>query len=128
MENPLDYPLLVFAVSFVTLCLSVVMGAALRRKRALEEDTHRSYDVMLAATLTLLGLIIGFSFSMATCCCLLVGYGVRDRKAGRMLIPILPLVVSIAFFLIADIDSPRGGVIRVSPQNLISLVRSQAPH
>jgi hypothetical protein len=30
-------------------------------------------------------------------------------------------VVAVAFFLIADIDSPRGGVIRVQPQNLISL-------
>jgi hypothetical protein len=34
---------------------------------------------------------------------------------------VLPLVVAIAFFLIADIDSPRGGVIRVSPQNMLSL-------
>jgi len=34
---------------------------------------------------------------------------------------VLPLVVAISFFLIADIDSPRGGVIRVRPQNLESL-------
>ena len=26
---------------------------------------------------------------------------------------VLPLVVAVSFFLIADIDSPRGGVIRV---------------
>jgi hypothetical protein len=32
--------------------------------------------------------------------------------------------VSIALFLIADIDSPRGGAIRVKPQNLISLEQS----
>jgi hypothetical protein len=37
---------------------------------------------------------------------------------------VLPLVVSISFFLIADIDSPRGGVIRVQPQNLTSLAHS----
>jgi hypothetical protein len=37
---------------------------------------------------------------------------------------ILPLILSIAFFLIADIDGPRGGVIRVHPQNLISLAQS----
>jgi hypothetical protein len=36
----------------------------------------------------------------------------------------MPLVVSISFFLIADIDSPRGGVIHVSPQNLKSLADS----
>jgi len=33
-------------------------------------------------------------------------------------------VLSIAFFLIADIDSPRNGVIRVLPQNLITLSQS----
>jgi len=31
------------------------------------------------------------------------------------------VLVSVSFFLIADLDSPRGGVIRVSPQNLRSL-------
>jgi hypothetical protein len=34
---------------------------------------------------------------------------------------VLPLLVAIALFLIADIDSPRSGVIRVHPQNLESL-------
>ena len=62
--------------------------------------------------------------SIAICCSLLVGYGVRDIKAELILFPILPIVVSIAFFLIADIDSPRGGFIRVSPQNIISFSES----
>jgi hypothetical protein len=62
--------------------------------------------------------------SLAICCSLLAGYGLQDMKAGRILIPILPLVVSIALFLIADIDTPRGGTIRVNPQNLISLSQS----
>lgn len=31
---------------------------------------------------------------------------------------VLPLVVSISFFLIAEIDSPRSGAIRVHPHNL----------
>jgi hypothetical protein len=57
---------------------------------------------------------------IAICCNLLVGYGARDSKGG-MLLMILPLVVSIAFLLIADIDSPRGGLIHVHPQNLLSL-------
>jgi hypothetical protein len=34
---------------------------------------------------------------------------------------IFPIMISIAFFLIADIDSPRGGVIRIDPRNLIDL-------
>jgi hypothetical protein len=250
MDHLLDYPLLVFALSFITLCLSVLVGALVRRGRAQEKSTHENYSIILAASLTLLGLIIGFSFSMATnrydlrknyeeaeanaigteylradllpaakaervrlllrkytdqrilfyytrdaqqlaqinahtaqlqtelwsvvvesaesrpapiialvasgmndvlnsqgytqaawwnripvaawilmasiaiCCSLLVGYDLRDMKAGRILIPILPLIVSIAFFLIADIDSPRGGAIHVHPQNLISLAES----
>jgi hypothetical protein len=250
MDNLLDYPLLVFVLSFFTLCLSVVIGALLRKGKELEKGTHENYAVILAAALTLLALIIGFSFSMATnrydqrknyeeeeanaigteylradllpaakaervhallrkytdqrilfyetrdmqqlaqinartaqlqaelwsvvvesadsrpapiiaivasgmndvlnsqgytqaawwnripvaawvlmasiaiCCSLLVGYDLRDMKAGRILIPILPLIVSIAFFLIADIDSPRAGAIQVNPQNLISLAES----
>jgi hypothetical protein len=62
--------------------------------------------------------------SIAICCSLLFGYGVRDMKAEPILFPILPLVVSIAFFLVADIDCPHSGVIRVHPQNLISLSES----
>jgi hypothetical protein len=34
---------------------------------------------------------------------------------------IFPFVTSVSFFLIADIDSPRGGVIRIEPKNLITL-------
>ncbi|MFO1062086.1 MAG: hypothetical protein U1E53_34585 [Dongiaceae bacterium] len=55
---------------------------------------------------------------IAICCNLLIGYGARDARSERMLHAILPLLVSISFFLIADIDSPRGGIIRLSPQNL----------
>jgi NADH:ubiquinone oxidoreductase subunit 6 (subunit J) len=253
MTHLLDYPLLVFVLSFFTLCLSAAIGALFRRKRDVEK-TRENYSVIVAATLTLLALIIGFSFSMATnrydqrknyeeaeanaigteylradflpaadaarirallrkytdqrvlfyttrdtqrvaqidadtarlqaelwsvvresaesrpapvvvlvasgmndvlnsqgytqaawwnripiaawslmvliaiCCTLLAGFGVKDMKAERILIPILPLVVSIAFFLTADIDSPRAGVIRVSPQNLISLSESLRAH
>lgn len=52
---------------------------------------------------------------------LMVGYGARRRG---MLLFVLPIVVSIACLLIADIDSPRGGVIRVLPQNMMSLSQS----
>jgi hypothetical protein len=245
------YPLVIFALSFVGLCLAAWFGAAvLRKRRRLEDDARAEFDVILAATLTLLGLIIGFSFSMAIsrydqrknyeeaeanaigteyvradllpaadaakvrallrsyldqrvafyvaedleeltkvnartarlqaelwsavvapaaaqptpivmlavagmndvlnsqgytqaawwnriptaawglmaaiafCCNLLLGYGSRSTHGGRLLLPVLPLVVAISFMLIADIDTPRRGIIRVSPQNLISLVES----
>jgi hypothetical protein len=54
-----------------------------------------------------------------------IGYGARNR---RHLFLVLPLAVSISFFLIADIDSPRRGLIRVEPQNLISLAQSWNTH
>jgi hypothetical protein len=36
----------------------------------------------------------------------------------------LPFVVAIAFLLIADIDTPRRGLIHVRPQNLEALAKS----
>ncbi len=52
----------------------------------------------------------------------LIGYGARWTDWRLLLI--VPLAVSLSFFLISDIDSPRGGAIRVAPRNLISLARS----
>jgi len=61
-------------------------------------------------------------------CNLLVGYGSRSVTAGTTLLPILPLLVSIAFMLIADIDAPRHGIIRVRPLNLVSVYESMQPN
>jgi hypothetical protein len=251
MNNHMISPFLVLSISFVVLWLSARLGAAFRKQQALEEDLRHDLDVIVAATLTLLGLIIGVSISMATsrydqrknyeeaeanaigteyvradllpsaeaarvrallsdyldqrvlfyqnhdedrlrqindatvklqadlwstiqavivaapqtpvlalavsgmndvlnsqgytqaawwnriplaawmlmaiiaiCANLMFGYGARRAKAGIIHVLVLPLVLSIAFFLIADIDSPRRGVIRVSPQNLVSLAQS----
>lgn len=55
---------------------------------------------------------------------IMVGYGIRSAKASSMLLLVLPLIVSISFLLISDIDSPQGGIIRVRPTNLISLSQS----
>ena len=65
--------------------------------------------------------------AIAVCCNLLIGYGARDLQAAGTLLLVLPFVVSISFFLIADVDSPRGGVIRVVPQNLQALAESLRP-
>lgn len=53
----------------------------------------------------------------------LVGYG-AENASGRRLLLIMPITVSLSFMLIADIDSPRNGIIRVVPQNLISTAQS----
>jgi hypothetical protein len=58
---------------------------------------------------------------IATCANALLGYTAKRPEAGIRVIFILPLLLSIAFFLIADIDSPRGGLIQMYPQNLESV-------
>jgi hypothetical protein len=245
MTSILDSPILVFAFSFIFLWLSALFGAGpLKRLRPLEKDEQTDFGVVQAANLTLLGLLIGFTFSMAITryeqrkvleeaeanaigteyvrvdllpaadaatlrdllrnyldqrvlfytthdkqqlgqinadtvklqnelwsgvetpamaqqtptvalvvsgmndvlnsqgytqaawwnripfeawvllmaigigCNLLIGYGAHRTS---FLFIVVPLAVSASFFLIADIDSPRGGVIRVRPQNLVSL-------
>ena len=70
----------------------------------------------------------GLMAAIAICSNVLVGYGARSAKVRSGLLFVLPLVISISFLLIADIVSPRGGFIRVSPQNLVSLSRSLDAH
>ena len=244
--NLLDSPVLVFALSFVILSLSAKAGDILsNRLRPLEDEERADFNVVLGALLTLLGLLIGFAFSMAvsrydqrknyeaaeanaigteyvradllsvedgarlrellkkytdervlfyrtrdtqmlakvnadtaelqnelwsaaragaatqaTAVVALAVSGMNDvlnsqgftqaawwnripiaawvlmavvasysnlmvgyvaHRTKRRLFLILPLAVSISFFLISDIDSPRWGLIRVAPQNLLSL-------
>ena len=252
-EYLLTYPRVFFVFSLVLLWLSALLGASLRRRWPLKGDVRDDFGTVQAATLTLLGLIIGFSFSMAVtrydlrktyeeaeanaigteyvradlipatgavavraqlrkyldlrilfyrtrnrtelrqigadtaqlqqamwsavqapaverptpvialavsgmndvlnsqgytqaawwnripesawglmiaiavCSNVLVGYGARTAKAKSGLLFVLPVVVSIAFLLIADIDTPRKGFIRVVPQNLVSLSQSLPP-
>lgn len=61
---------------------------------------------------------------IGVCANVLVGYGARGLKASAGLLLIVPLIVSLSFMLVADIDSPRGGVIRVKPLNLHALADS----
>jgi hypothetical protein len=59
-------------------------------------------------------------------CNLLIGYCAFGRS--RLLFLILPITLSISLFLIADIDCPHRGVIRVHPMNLESVAQSLQPH
>jgi hypothetical protein len=52
----------------------------------------------------------------------LIGYS--SNRSNIRLFLALPLAVCIAFFLIAEIDSPRHGLIRVVPQDLVTLSQS----
>ena len=61
-----DFPVLVLVVSFGLLWLASEIGNFFRgRVRPLKEDARADFNVVLGATLTLLGLLIAFCFSMA---------------------------------------------------------------
>jgi hypothetical protein len=62
-----------------------------------------------------------FMALIAVLCNLMLGYTARHLRVRVILLSVLPLVLAVAFFLIADIDSPRGGIIHVAPQNLLAL-------
>jgi hypothetical protein len=66
--------------------------------------------------------------AVAVCSNLLVGYGLRRAREGHGLLLVLPLVLCIAFFFVADIDNPRRGIIIVHPENLLSLAQSLQGH
>lgn len=59
---------------------------------------------------------------IALFCNFLFGFG--SHRPRFLILLVLPLSLSLAFFLIAEIDSPRDGFIRVLPQNLLSLSES----
>jgi hypothetical protein len=75
----LDYPGLIFVVTFAVLWFGAwVAGLLGERWRRLTTDERPDFDVALGAALTLLGLVIGFSFSMA------IGrYEVRNDHEGE---------------------------------------------
>jgi hypothetical protein len=47
--------------------------------------------------------------------------GASERRRTPVLLFVLPLIISAPIFLIADIDTPRAGVVRVVPDDLIAL-------
>ena len=66
MSRLMNYPLLIGVVTLVCLWAFALLGAFLRKRKATGDDTQKDeYGIVLSATLTLLGLLIGFSFSMA---------------------------------------------------------------
>lgn len=62
--------------------------------------------------------------AIAVCATFLVGYNARNTPGERGILLVLPIILSISFYLIADIESPRGGLIRVVPQNLLAAAES----
>ena len=66
MNPVIDNPFAVFAIAAVVQWGAAFFGDFLRRSvRPLKKDEQEDFDTVLTASLTLLALIIGFSFSMA---------------------------------------------------------------
>jgi hypothetical protein len=62
----IDHPSFVFVVAFVGQSLAVYVGDFFRKRTAqLRQDERHDFDTVRATTMTLLALIIGFTFSMA---------------------------------------------------------------
>ncbi|MBN9086535.1 MAG: hypothetical protein J0J01_06475 [Reyranella sp.] len=59
--------------------------------------------------------------AIAFMCNVLIGYGAKAAPLHKRLLTILPLFVALAFALIFDIDTPRLGLIKIVPQNLVAL-------
>jgi hypothetical protein len=54
---------------------------------------------------------------IALICNMLLGYRFKERSI--VILFLFPLITSLSFFVISDIDNPRQGIIQVIPQNLI---------
>jgi hypothetical protein len=66
MDHLLDSPLLVFAIAFLAMWLASVTGLRMHSRDAnAPRMSNEDFDIVTAATLSLLALIIGFTFSMA---------------------------------------------------------------
>ena len=61
------------------------------------------------------------------CCNVLFGYNAHSENRNHLLLA-LPVIFSVAFFLLADLDSPRGGLIKVAPRSLLALSADLAEH
>jgi hypothetical protein len=59
-------PYVIFVLAFFGLWLFAWIGFVFRKKHGLDAELREDFGTILAAALTLLGLLIGFSFSMAT--------------------------------------------------------------
>ena len=65
MKSLIDEPLLVFVLAFFVLWLSAHVGSSFVNRQRNMADVREDFGMILSATLILLGLLIGFSFSMA---------------------------------------------------------------
>ena len=64
MFNPMNHPFIFFILSLLVFCFSEWIGSLWRpRHELVGEEVHDYFAIVLGANLTLLGLIIAFTFS-----------------------------------------------------------------
>src|SRR5271170_6274609 len=66
MFNLLNYPIVLCLLVLGVMWLATRLGASVTRRQERLEGVRDDFGTIVGATLTLLGLIIGFTFSMAT--------------------------------------------------------------
>jgi len=54
--------------------------------------------------------------------------GASEQRRTTILLVVLPLIISTPIFLISEIETPREGLIRITPENLIALRHALAAH
>ena len=120
-----DYPMGLFLVASPLLWLAARLGVRLSRRFPLDDEMRQDFGTLQAAALTLLGLIIAFSFSMAA-----GRYDQRKNLEEAEANAIGTEYVRAALLPAADAAKLRPllkayhGIIRIHPQNLISLAGS----
>jgi hypothetical protein len=64
--------------------------------------------------------------TIAAACSWMLGFG--GQRFNPFLLLVVPATISVSFLLIAEIDSPRGGFIRVLPINLLTVADGLKGH
>jgi hypothetical protein len=84
-----------------------------------EIHTNEAWRFHIPAAAWLLMLLIAIAGNLVL--------GLSEKRRSVATLVILPVIVSIPFFLIADIDSPRAGIIRVVPAHMIAQAQAMRP-
>jgi hypothetical protein len=74
--------------------------------------------IPIAAWVMMLGLSLSANFLL----------GASEQRRTTILLVVLPLIVAAPIFLISEIETPREGLIRVTPENLIALRHAIEAH
>jgi len=53
-----------------------------------------------------------------------IGFSKPPKMSQLGALTIMPVIISVAFMLIGDIDSPRGGFVNIEPHNLLEVAQS----